>query len=115
MVADRETSRPAEPSHDAEAAGKTHAEAVRASRERKARAETTMNQLVEGSLSGLLESLDRDPSFHALATDDFDRPDAAADPSIVVGAPEGVRPALAAAVARRFPAAYLVASGREAV
>ena len=73
------------------------------SRERKARAETTMNQLVEGSLSGLLESLDRDPSFHALATDDFDRPDAAADPSIVVGAPEGVRPALAAAVARRSP------------
>lgn len=114
MVADRETSRPAEPSHDAEAAGKTHAEAVRASRERKARAETTMNQLVEGSLSGLLESLDRDPSFHALATDDFDRPDAAADPSIVVGAPEGVCPALAAAVARRSPVVYLVASGREA-
>ena len=114
MVADRETSRPAEPSHDAEAAGKTHAEAVRASRERKARAETTMNQLVEGSLSGLLESLDRDPSFHALATDDFDRPEGAADPSIVVGAPEGVRPALAAAVARRSPVVYLVASGREA-
>ena len=71
--------------------------------------------LINGSLSGILERLDADPSFHALAAGRVDRDDAAAaDPSIVVGAPAGLRPALAAAVAARRPVVFVVASGREA-
>lgn len=91
---------------------------------------------VNGSLTGLLDRLGQDPAFRALADGDLDSISAVSavsgsdtlntpgsgtdsdvasvDQSIMVGAPEGIRPALAAAAARRRPVVFVVASGREA-
>ncbi|MBM6699076.1 transcription-repair coupling factor [Bifidobacterium pullorum subsp. saeculare] len=70
---------------------------------------------VNGSLAGLLESLGRDPAFAKAASGDVDDLAAASQTGIVtVGAPEGIRPALAAALAHRRPVVLVVASGREA-
>ena len=78
------------------------------------RADALMNQLVDGSLSGLLESLDKDQGFRRLVNDEVEPPEGDVAPGIIVGAPDGIRPALAAAVAKRHPVVYVVASGREA-
>ncbi|KAA8819751.1 transcription-repair coupling factor [Bifidobacterium rousetti] len=79
--------------------------------------------LVNGSLAGVLESLTRDPVFGKVVSGGIDETDDV-DGSIVVGAPEGVRPAIAAAIARGTvggnagtgprPVVLVVASGREA-
>ena len=78
------------------------------------RADALMNQLVGGSLSGLLESLDKDQGFRRLVNDEVEPPEGDVAPGVIVGAPDGIRPALAAAVAKRHPVVYVVASGREA-
>ncbi|MCI1650519.1 transcription-repair coupling factor [Bifidobacterium tibiigranuli] len=68
------------------------------------------------SLIGVLESLERDPSFKALANGDIEQPESKTDPSIIVGVPSGLRPAIAAAAAaaRHTAVVLVVASSREA-
>lgn len=67
-----------------------------------------------GALTALRESLDADPAFHGLAHGMIG-PDAdAAEPSLTIGAPDGIRPALAAARAALSPIVVVVPSGREA-
>ena len=79
------------------------------------RADAAQTAMTRGALAGLIDALAVDPVFHALADGavDADGGDHA-DPAIVVGAPDGIRPALAAATARRRPVVMVVASGREA-
>lgn len=73
------------------------------------------NTPINGSLTGLLDALDHDATFHRLAAGDIEAySDRDTDPTITVGIPEGLRPALAAATARRAPVVLVVASGREA-
>ncbi|MBW3080735.1 transcription-repair coupling factor [Bifidobacterium saguinibicoloris] len=82
-------------------------------------AETTGSDPVNGALAGVLDALLHDPAFRRVATGDVDETDDI-DGSVVVGAPEGVRPALAAAIAQGVdgkparPVVLVVASGREA-
>ncbi|MBT1182026.1 transcription-repair coupling factor [Bifidobacterium sp. CP2] len=82
-------------------------------------AETTGPDPVNGALAGVLDALLRDPAFRRVATGDVDETDDI-DGSVVVGAPEGVRLALAAAIAQGVdgqagrPVVLVVASGREA-
>ncbi|KAB8287519.1 transcription-repair coupling factor [Bifidobacterium ramosum] len=70
----------------------------------------------DGSLTGILDALGSDPQFHGLIVGDIDAVTGKdIDPAITIGIPEGLRPALAAAVAaRRAPVVLVVASGREA-
>ncbi|NEG88724.1 transcription-repair coupling factor [Bifidobacterium aerophilum] len=73
------------------------------------------NTPINGSLTGLLDALDHDTTFRQLAAGDIEAySDRDTDPTITVGTPEGLRPALAAATARRTPVVLVVASGREA-
>lgn len=65
----------------------------------------------EGSLAGLLESLRSDAAFARLATGEVE---AAPDGIITVGAPNGIRTALAMAMAEKAPVVMVVASSREA-
>ena len=67
-----------------------------------------------GSLSYLLDLLDKDPGFHDVASGEAEFPDSKVDPSLTVGMPEGLRPALAAAIAGRAPVVMVVPSGRVA-
>ena len=63
-------------------------------------AENLNNRLAHGSLVGLLESLDKDPAFHRLVNGEVEPPEGDAAPGIIVGAPDGIRPALAPAAGR---------------
>ena len=73
----------------------------------------------DGALAGILERLSAGEPFHALAAGEV-APAADLDGAVLVGAPLGLRPALAAAVAQGVdgrpgrPVVYVVASGREA-
>ncbi|NMM99521.1 transcription-repair coupling factor [Bifidobacterium sp. DSM 109958] len=67
-----------------------------------------------GSLVGVLDALRRDANFEALAKGRIDVPESDVDPTLTIGIPDGLRPALAAATARRAPVVLVVASGREA-
>ncbi|KAA8821665.1 transcription-repair coupling factor [Bifidobacterium vespertilionis] len=67
-----------------------------------------------GTLAHLLDGLQADPSFKALADGRIDVPESDVDPTLTIGAPDGMRTALAAAVASRVPVVLVVASGREA-
>ena len=49
-----------------------------------------------GSLAGILDVLETDEDFRALISDEIEVPESDIDPSITVGVPEGLRPALAA-------------------
>ena len=77
---------------------------------------------MESSLSGLLDSLKSDPTFRDLASGGVAAPESDIDPTITAGVPEGLRPALAAAIAvgdverevAAKPVVLVVASGREA-
>ncbi|WP_420838203.1 transcription-repair coupling factor [Bifidobacterium santillanense] len=79
----------------------------------------TGNMPIDGALAGVLESLGRDPVFAEVVAGGIEETDDV-DGSIVVGAPAGLRPALAAAIARGLggaspkPVVLVVASGREA-
>ena len=75
---------------------------------------TLEDELIAGSLGEVREALARDPQFAALAHGDIEAPDDATDPSLLIGAPQGIRPALAAATAERAPVVVVVPSGREA-
>lgn len=70
-------------------------------------------ELESGSLSGLLEALNADASFRRLAAGECDAP-GSGDPALLVGAPEGIRPALAAARAAHAPVVIVVPSSRHA-
>ena len=67
-----------------------------------------------GSLAGILDVLETDEDFRALISDEIEVPESDIDPSITVGVPEGLRPALAAGAAGTRPVVLVVASGREA-
>ncbi|MDE5641515.1 MAG: transcription-repair coupling factor [Bifidobacterium castoris] len=67
-----------------------------------------------GALTALRESLEADPAFHGLAHGMIEPDAAAAEPSLTIGAPDGIRPALAAARAALSPIVVVVPSGREA-
>ena len=80
-----------------------------------AMATRVQNALIDGSLCGILEQLDEDPAFHRLVSGGMsiaDDKDIA--PIITVGAPDGLRPAIAAAQAEHTPVVLGVASSREA-
>lgn len=66
------------------------------------------------ALTGLLDELVRDAAFHALSTDRDVSPQSDVDPTIMVGIPNGLRPALAAALAVHTTVVLVVASSREA-
>ena len=55
--------------------------------------------LINGSLVGVLSKLEQDKVFHQLAVGDIEVSDDV-DNSILAGVPEGLRPALAAAIAQ---------------
>lgn len=76
-------------------------------------AEETYNELMNGSLLSLRQRLLEDQAFAGLVEGHVDAGEDA-DPSILVGAPNGIRPALAAASADRKPVVIVVPSGREA-
>ena len=76
-------------------------------------AEETYNELMNGSLLSLRQRLLEDQAFAGLVEGHVDAGEDA-DPSILVGAPNGIRPALAAASADRKPVDIVVPSGREA-
>ena len=67
-----------------------------------------------GSLAGILDVLETDEDFRALISGEIEVPESDIDPSITVGVPEGLRPALAAGAAGTRPVVLVVASGREA-
>ena len=56
-----------------------------------------------GSLAGILDVLETDEDFRALISDEIEVPESDIDPSITVGVPEGLRPALAAGAAGTRP------------
>ncbi|OZG63823.1 transcription-repair coupling factor [Bifidobacterium hapali] len=90
-----------------------------AKRQRTANSTTAANpSLIHGSLAGVLDALDRDPVFHQLSVDGIEPySDDHTDPTITIGIPEGIRPALAAATATHNSnksVILVVASGREA-
>ncbi len=67
-----------------------------------------------GALSGLLDQLDHDRSFHDLSHGLVDVPaNEGSEPMLNVEAVPGIRPALAAATAQRVPVVVIVPSGRE--
>ena len=67
-----------------------------------------------GALSGLLDQLDHDRSFHDLSHGLVDVPaNEGSEPMLNVEAVPGIRPALAAATAQRAPVVAIVPSGRE--
>ena len=68
-----------------------------------------------GSLAGILDVLETDDDFRALIAGEIEEPESDIDPSITVGVPDGLRPALAAGAAGKQPVVLVVASSREAV
>ncbi|KFI48977.1 hypothetical protein, partial [Bifidobacterium biavatii] len=56
-------------------------------------ADVHIARLSNGALAGVLAALDKDPRFHALAAGEVEPyVDKDTDPTITVGAPEGIRP-----------------------
>ncbi|MEE1296853.1 MAG: transcription-repair coupling factor, partial [Bifidobacterium sp.] len=68
---------------------------------------------MHGSLTAVRERLMDDPDFSMLVLGEAEEP-TDGDPSLLVGAVAGIRPALEAAVARRSPVIAVTASGRDA-
>ena len=81
--------------------------------------EATHPDLINGSLVGILSELEQDKTFLRLAAGDIEASDDV-DNSVLAGIPEGLRPALAAAIGQGVagkpgkPVVLVVASGREA-
>ncbi len=69
----------------------------------------------DGALASILEGLGHDQTFHELVEGHVEESSAAAEPGLLVGAPGGLRPAIAAALARRAMVVLIVASSREAM
>ncbi|WP_162013708.1 transcription-repair coupling factor [Bifidobacterium gallicum] len=69
---------------------------------------------MHAALADITEQLHQDPGFAALAIGTVSVDDDDSDPSILVGAPNGIRPALVAATAERKPVVMVVPSAREA-
>lgn len=67
------------------------------------------------TLVGLLDELERDSTFQALVNGDVEPPQSRTDPSVLVGAASGLRPAIAAAMAHNTTVVLVVASSCEAV
>ena len=67
-----------------------------------------------GSLAGILDVLETDDDFRSLIAGEVEEPESGTDPSITIGVPEGLRPALAAGAAGGRPVVIVVASSREA-
>ena len=65
-----------------------------------------------GSLAGILDVLETDDDFRALIAGEIEEPESDIDPSITVGVPDGLRPALAAGAAGKQPVVLAVAAKR---
>ena len=61
-----------------------------------------------GSLAGILDVLETDEDFRALISGEIEVPESDIDPSITVGIPEGLRPALAAGASGTRPVVFVV-------
>ena len=100
-------------------AAKAKTSDTQSSRGQAADSRTVYPDLINGSLAGILSELERDKTFLSLAAGDIEASDDV-DNSILAGVPEGLRPALAAAIAQGTngnsgkPVVLVVASGREA-
>ena len=100
-------------------AAKAKTSDTQSSRGQAADGRTVHPDLINGSLAGILSELERDKTFLSLAAGDIEASDDV-DNSILAGVPEGLRPALAAAIAQGTngnsgkPVVLVVASGREA-
>ena len=100
-------------------AAKAKTSDTQSSRGQAADSRTVHPDLINGSLAGILSELERDKTFLSLAAGDIEASDDV-DNSILAGVPEGLRPALAAAIAQGTngnsgkPVVLVVASGREA-
>ena len=64
-----------------------------------------------GSLAGILDVLETDDDFRALIAGEIEEPESDIDPSITVGVPDGLRPALAAGAAGKQPVVLVVVPG----
>lgn len=71
-------------------------------------------QDMSGSLSGFLARLDDDETFRDLLAGEIEPPEGHADQTLNIGAPDGIRPALAAARAKYSSVVVIVPSSREA-
>lgn len=72
------------------------------------------DELIHGSLGGVLERLTQDSVFAQLTQGHIEADPDDSDPSLLIGAPQGMRPAIVAATASRTPVVVVVPSGREA-
>ncbi len=80
-------------------AAKAKTSDTQSSRGQAADSRTVHPDLINGSLVGVLSKLEQDKVFHQLAVGDIEVSDDV-DNSILAGVPEGLRPALAAAIAQ---------------
>lgn len=71
-------------------------------------------QDMSGSLSGFLARLDDDETFRDLLAGEIEPPEGPSDRALNIGAPDGIRPALAAARAKYSSVVVIVPSSREA-
>ncbi|MGO4923025.1 transcription-repair coupling factor [Bifidobacterium choerinum] len=69
---------------------------------------------IDGALTTLRGHLDADPAFYDLTHGLTEADPDAGQPALTIGAPDGIRPALAAARAELSPIVVVVPSGREA-
>ena len=69
---------------------------------------------IDGALTTLRGHLDADPAFHDLTHGLTEADPDAGQPALTIGAPDGIRPALAAARAELSQIVVVVPSGREA-
>lgn len=81
---------------------------------RQGDATATSKDAAFGSLNDLLGRLDSDAAFRDLHLGNTELPDSATDPALTIGASEGIRPAIAAAVAERNDVVMVLPSGRDA-
>ncbi|WP_289098714.1 hypothetical protein, partial [uncultured Bifidobacterium sp.] len=69
---------------------------------------------IGGALTELRARLEADPAFHDLVHGLIEADAEAGEPILSIGAPDGIRPALASARATLSPIVVVVPSGREA-
>lgn len=77
-------------------------------------AESTKPQVSYGALAQILERLDLDEALQRLVRGEIDPDPQDGEPGIVVGAVDGIRPAIAAQVAHSRPVVMVVPSSRDA-
>ncbi|RSX55855.1 transcription-repair coupling factor [Bifidobacterium dolichotidis] len=90
------------------------ARAQQQDKHRTHKTEQQVDEYLSGTLANITEELRADQQFAALVDGRIEPDETDTDPSLFVSAPEGIRPALAAAAAVRKPVVVVVPSSREA-